>query len=152
MVLDEQVSRTLLDTVKIGAPLHTAAAFAGVSDETLRLWRRRGEKAQAVPPGRRSPTDRRFVEFVGALDKAMSTAATKAQAVVFGTMAQTDDRALAFRAAIWYLEHRERADNSTRIEQTGRDGGPIEMSPSEAYGAIAELARQYGHLSVVAEG
>jgi hypothetical protein len=142
-VLNEQTSKTILDAIKVGTPLHTAAAVAGVSDETLRVWRRLGEKAQAVPPGRRSPTERRLVRFLGALDAAMALASARAQAVVFDTFTQVEDRALAFRAACWHLEHRERADYAPRSEVTGAEGGPVEMSGGEAWDILTGLVRKY---------
>jgi len=127
-LLNEAKAKVIVDAVRTGTTLDTAAAWAGVTAETLRRWRRRGEQALTVPPGRRSPTDRKYADFCGVLDQALAEMAVRMQELVYATATQTEDRALAFRAATWYLMHRERDDYTTRSEVTGKDGDPIELT------------------------
>lgn len=138
--LNEAKVKVMLDAVRSGSPLHTATAAAGISDETLRRWRRKGEAAQAVPPGRRNPTERRFAEFCGVLDQALAECTVRMQQIVYATATQNEDRALAFRAATWYLTHRERDDYTTRHELVGKDDEQEEMTAHEAWTHLQAIA------------
>ena len=65
------------------------------------------------------------------------------QEVVFATATQTKDRALAFRAATWYLVHRERDDYTTRQVVTSEDDEPEVMSAQEAVAALCAIAEAH---------
>jgi hypothetical protein len=129
--------------VSVAVCYETAAAAAGVSEETLRRWRRKGEAALAVPPGRRSPTERRYAASCGAFDQALAETAVRMQEVVFATATQTKDRVLAFRAATWYLVHRERDDYTTRQVVTTEDDDPLDMSATGAFAALVTIANAH---------
>ena len=139
--LTDANAKVILDAVRTGSTMDTAAAWAGVTGETLRRWRRRGEAAQAIPAGRRNPTDRKYANFCWALDQALAEAAVRMQEVVYTVATQTDDLALALRAATWYLVHRERETYTTRSEVASATyGPPSEMSAPEALAIFRKLA------------
>jgi hypothetical protein len=133
--LNEAKAQVIFDAVRAGSTLDTAAAWAGVTGETLRRWRRKGEAAQAVPPGHRNPTERKYAAFCGVLDQALAECAVRAQAVLFEAIklgeptpshAPTiEERRLAVQTAQWWLTHRQRDDYTTRQEVVGREGGPV---------------------------
>ena len=136
-MLTAEREKALLDAVRTGAPLTTCAAFAGITREALRKWRRRGERAMELAPGRRSPTERRYADFVGELDRALSEAAMRAQATVRQLMVLPPDadaatKRVALEASKFHLTHRNAADYSTQVraEVTGADGGPLDVDIS----------------------
>jgi len=168
-VLNAERQKMLLDAITIGTPLKTAALYAGIENETLRKWRARGEDAQNVPPGKRSPTERKYADFVGALGRALATAAHQAQLTVTRNMTMpltrpevvrradgtdeviqvpvsVEERRLAQQAAQFHLTHRSgkpETDSSystqTRTEVTGADGAPLELSAEKAWERISNL-------------
>jgi len=138
LMLDAERMEVLLNAIRLGTPLHRCCDFAGISRETLRQWRHRGEKALLIPPGKRNPTDRKFAEFIGALDKAIAQAIVQAQRTVHTLMTQDVVRAtpeqqrIALTAAQFFLTHRAPEDYNTKTtaELTGKDGGAIEVALS----------------------
>ncbi len=62
------------------------------------------------------------------------------QQIVYATATQNEDRALAFRAATWYLTHRERDDYTTRHELVGKDDEQEEMTAHEAWTHLQAIA------------
>ncbi len=153
--LNERLTTSLLNAIRSGATLDKACAFAGIDSGTLRRWRSRGEAALKVPPGRRNPTQRRLVDFCADLDEAMSAAEVRYQTQVHliataaaffdehGNRLPTpsiEQQRVSLQAAQWWLSHRSRDTYTTRQEVTGKDGTPLELSPSEAFAIFRELA------------
>ncbi len=159
-MLTEERAKALLDAVKTGAPLDTCAAFAGITREALRKYRRRGEKALEIAAGRRSPTERRMASFVGELDRALSEAAIRAQATVRQLMVLPDGadaatKRVALEASKFHLTHRDPRNYSTQIraEVTGADGGAVEVdvSTDAAIDLLIPFLRERG-IEVVDDG
>ena len=50
-MVDKERIETLINAIRLGNPLKTACNFAGLSDETVRVWRRKGEAALELPQG-----------------------------------------------------------------------------------------------------
>jgi hypothetical protein len=73
------------------------------------------------------------------LDQALAETAVRMQEVVFATAAQTKDQAFAFRAATWYLAHRERDDYTPRQEVSSEDDEP--MTAHEAFEALCTITK-----------
>ena len=160
-MLTKERETALLNAIKTGAPLDTCAAFAGVTREALRQWRRRGEKALELPAGRRSPTERRYAAFVGELDRALSEASMRAQTTVRQLMVVPDgadaaSRRVALEAAKFHLTHRDARNYSTQVraELTGADGGPldIDVSTDAALELLIPFLRERGIEVVDDEG
>jgi transposase-like protein len=140
--LTADVSTRILNAVRAGVALHRAAAFAGIHDETLRKWRRDGERARGKLVKSRSREEQRLVEFIGALDQALASAAVRFQTVVYEVATDHDvDASTRLRAATWYLSHREVDDYNEQVRVTGKDGGPIEheLSGDAAFAALLQL-------------
>ena len=147
--LDQERQDTLLNAVRMGNPLKTSCLFAGIDDSTLRKWRKRGETAQAVRPAARTPVERKFADFVTALDKALAEANVRAQLTVHKIMttdvdtASVEEKRLALQAAQFHLTHRDPANYSTQVrtEVTGRDGAPLEVIASgmDVYEMLAKI-------------
>lgn len=114
-LLNDAKAQVILDAVRTGAPLSTAARAAGVDPETLRRWRRLGESARDNPQRAQDNTEARFVEFCGLIDQAIAEALITAQVVVFQSATQTNDLKLAFRAATWFLTHRDPSNYSMQV-------------------------------------
>ena len=137
-VFDAQRSDILLNAIRIGTPYQLACDFAGIHRDTLRKWRRRGEQALLIPSGRRGPTDRKFAEFVGALDKALAESGVRAQQTIHTLMTldvkntTPEQQRVAMSAAQFHLTHRlaDYYTTKTSTELTGKDGGPIDVALS----------------------
>jgi hypothetical protein len=139
----------LLDAIRTGATERRSAAFAGISLETVRAWRRKGEAAADIPAGKRSQSQRLYFEFVLSLDEALATTAIRMQTIVTqiafngqaraGATVTIEQQRLSLQAATWWLSHRERQDYTLRTEVTGPDGGPIEMTADEAFANLLGL-------------
>jgi hypothetical protein len=135
-VIDDERGEALLNALRLGTPLHVACQFAGVSDETLRLVRIRGNKALAVPPGERNPSERKYAKFIGDLDKAVVQAGVSAQRTIHSLMSQDvrsatpEQQRIAMSAAQFFLTHRLPDYYNTKIsaELTGKNGGPLEVA------------------------
>lgn len=81
-LLTATLSKRLVEVVVTGVPLDVAIAYVGVHRETLRRWRRRGDIALEISASRRSPTERRYADFVERLDAAMAATTVLAQATL----------------------------------------------------------------------
>jgi hypothetical protein len=152
--LNNERQAAILNAIRIGATEKRAAAFAGVHLDTIRQWRRKGESALTKKAGTRSPTERKYAEFVTLFDKALAETAVMMQSVISQTaqrglqhdnqpLPSIEQQRLSLQAAMWWLAHRERDDYTTRQEITGKDGDSFVMSASEALATFRELANAY---------
>lgn len=133
--LNVERQTTLINAIRLGTPLATAALFADVDKESIRHWRRKGEDARKMAPSTRTPTQQRYVDFVVELNKALAEAALVAQRTVHSFMSKAlndpdnpvsvEDKRLALDASKFYLTHRDGKNYNPRVEITGEDGGPV---------------------------
>lgn len=160
-LLTNALADKLMQTVVTGVPLDVAIAYVGIHRETLRKWRRRGEKALELTASRRSPTERRYADFVTRLDTAMAETSVLAQAtlrrLMMGPRPLVDretgeqtpvpmsdaEKRIQADMVKFYLGRRERKwyGPTLQAEFTGKDGGPIlnvEMTGEEAYEAFIQ--------------
>lgn len=151
----------LIEAVTTGVPLDIAADYVGIHRDTIRKWRRRGEKALEIQAGRRTPTDRRYADFAVQLQKAMSETSVLAQAtlkrliigprvrspetneMVAGEMSDTQLRIQADLIK-FYLGRRERKHygQNVQAEITGPGGGPVltaDLTGEEAWEAFVAM-------------
>ncbi len=143
----------IIDAIRTGATEKRASAFAGVSLDAIRQWRRKGEAALLKKPRERGETERKYADFVIALDRALAETAVMMQSVVTsvanrgltnnGEVPSVEQQRVSLTAATWWLSHRERDDYTVRSEVTGKDGAPIELSASEALSIFRDLAKAY---------
>lgn len=111
--LTPEVQTTIVNALAAGTYLETAAAAAGINQDTLHRWLRNGARAD------------------GGLQKGFSEAVKKAlaSAEVRNLATITLASASQWQAAAWILERRypQRWGRVERHEQTGEGGGPIEV-------------------------
>jgi transposase-like protein len=128
-----------------GNYIETAARYSGVSPQVFYKWMSRGnEERQRIGDGADpTPGEEIYVEFVEAVEKARSQAEMRnvgliQKAAVDGT----------WQAAAWYLErsYPKRWGRSDRVEHTGADGGPVEVSVSmdDLEAKVSEVLRHRG--------
>lgn len=127
--LDIEIQKEIINMVKAGNFLETAAAFAGVDVSTIRRWIKRGERElQRIDEnsGGRAKirkAEQKYVEFCTAIKKAKAESEIR-DLLLIGNAAKED-----WKAAAWRLERKypERYGRTERHELTGKDGGPIEV-------------------------
>jgi hypothetical protein len=150
--LNTERQATILNAIRQGATEKRAASFGGVHLDTIRQWRRKGDLALAKKAGQRTPTERKYADFVTALDKALSETAVMMQSVVTGIASlglrqegqappSIEQQRVSGQMATWWLSHRERDDYTTRAEITGRDGESVGLSSAEALAMFREIAK-----------
>jgi hypothetical protein len=114
---NQERATRLIQAVRGGNYLRTAAAFAGISYSTLRRWLLKADDPEAPPE---------YVVFKEELEKARADAEVAALAKVQKAASEGD-----WRAAQWFLErsfpdHWGKTDTA-RIELVGQDGAPVRM-------------------------
>ena len=109
--LTPETQAKIVQAVRAGAFIETAAAYAGISKVTLYDWMKRGNKA---PHGK-------FRDFLNAVTQAFSEA-TVADLAQISAAAAKDWRAAAYR-----LEKRERNLYGPHVQISGLGGGPVEV-------------------------
>lgn len=110
----EDIVQKICDVVAAGAPIETAAAYAGVSKQTFYNWCRKGRETDPEP---------RFAEFIERLDLAMAQWEVRDLAII-GKAAEEQ-----WQAAAWRLERRKPDvyGRRSRVEHGNADGKPFEM-------------------------
>lgn len=148
--LNSERQATILTAIRNGSTEKRASAFGGVSLDTIKQWRRKGDAALAKKSTNRSPTERKYADFVTALNKALAETAVMMQTVVAqiaargtGAEVSVEQQRISLTAATWWLSHRERDDYTTRSEVTGKDGAPLELSAGDALAIFRDLAKTY---------
>jgi hypothetical protein len=77
--LTATVQEAICEAIRSLAPMHWAARYAGVDDDTVRLWRHTATRALEKKARQRSQHERRCIALFGAMSDAES------RAFVFGT-------------------------------------------------------------------
>ncbi len=88
--LTPEVRDRIVQAIKAGNYMETAAAYAGISKDTLYTWLRRGA----------SEADGAYAEFAAAVDQALASAETRDVALI-GQAAEKE-----WQAAAWRLERK----------------------------------------------
>ncbi len=111
--LTEEVEKNILQMVKAGNYLETAAAYAGVSKEVLFKWLRLGREQKKG----------RLHDFVQLVEKALAEAEVR-DVVTIGAAAQQ-----YWQAAAWRLERKfpNRWGSRSTIQHTGNNGEAIQV-------------------------
>jgi len=131
----DEAAQQIVDVIRAGNYIETAAAYAGVHKDTFYEWMKQGRHALAMTASRRSANQRRLADFVADVDQAVAAAEVRDLAII-GAAAPN-----AWQAAAWRLErkHPEKYSRRERVEMTGADGGPVEVANVEG---AAERLRQ----------
>lgn len=105
----------ILNAIRAGAYMETAAAASGIDRITLHLWLKRGN---AEP-------ESIYGAFVDAVHEAQASAELRDVLTLSKAAADGD-----WRAAAWRLERKfpKRWGMTTKTELTGKDGGPVSVA------------------------
>lgn len=115
-----KISKSLIDefsrVIKAGNYIETAAAYVGISKNTVYDWLRRGarekERLEKNPRAKLKKSEALFVEFSDAVEKALAAAEIR-DVMLIGKAAETQ-----WQAAAWRLERKfpERWGRKERLE------------------------------------
>lgn len=110
--LNDEIQQEIVNAIRVGAYLETAAACAGIHKDTLNDWLRKGAQQKAE---RKHGRHRDF-------SVAVAQAAAHAELSAIGRVRNGGAQWNA-----WWLERTktERFGRRDRLEHTGADGGPI---------------------------
>lgn len=113
-LLTPETAQRVVDALKAGNFLDTAAAYVGVNRKSLHEWLKKGRAKGARDPYR---------GFVVQVDEAMA----QAEVMFAARIANAAGDPRHWTAAAWMLERRwpDRWAKRDRVEHTGKDGGPI---------------------------
>lgn len=114
---NEKRAEKLLQAVRGGNYLQTAASYAGISYQTLRRWLLKADEPGAPPE---------YVAFKESLEKARADAEVAALAKIQKAASEG-----AWQASAWYLERswpeRWGRRDTNRVELVGDGGGPVKV-------------------------
>jgi hypothetical protein len=168
-------SQKVVDLTRtVWAPWDVVAAHAGVTRDTLLAWRKKGgeARAKAMRGQRLTPSERRYAEFLGDLEKAegdavaarlgliqkegqggypitTTTESTRQVLNKQGEVVTLTERKVVtttargeWQAEAWQLERRRPADFGRRVELVGAGGEPL-VPKAERADALAEALEAY---------
>lgn len=123
--LNDEVREKIVQIVRAGNYIETAAAYAGVSKDSLYGWMRRGEREKVRLANGEKPSGKEqiFVAFVDAISIALAESEARDVAII-GRAAES-----AWQASAWRLERKfpDRWGRKDRIEHAGVDGKAIQV-------------------------
>lgn len=114
--LTPELQEEICKAIRAGNYIETAAAFAGISKNTLYEWMKRGarekERLAKNPRAKVKKSEAPFVEFSDAVEKALAAAEVR-DVMLIGKAAETQ-----WQAAAWRLERKfpERWGRKERLE------------------------------------
>jgi len=102
--LDERTQEKIISAIKAGNYIETAAAYAGISKNTLYEWLKRGEREkQRVEKSNKAKikkSEEIYVKFTDAVEKALAEAEMR-DVLIIGKAAEKE-----WQAAAWRLERK----------------------------------------------
>lgn len=102
--LNPTVQQKIISAIRAGNYIETAAAYAGISKNTLYVWLRRGEREkQRIAKNPRCKVKKKelpFVEFADAVEKALADAEVRDVAIIAKAAEEQ------WQAAAWRLERK----------------------------------------------
>ena len=141
--LNPERQARIVEALTNGNYIETSARYAGITPAGMYKWINRGnEERQRIADGEKPRlTETIFVDFVEAVEKARAQAEMRNVGLI--QKAAMDG---TWQASAWYLErsYPKRWGRSDRVEHTGADGGPVEVSVSldELESKVVELLSQ----------
>lgn len=112
--LTPELQQKIVDALRLGNYIETAAAYAGVSKTTIYDWLKKGARSKKG----------KYKDFSNAVEKALAEAEMRDVALI-GNAAKEN-----WQAAAWRLERKfpARWGRKTQHEITGKEGNPIEVT------------------------
>ena len=116
--LTDETQRRIVEAIRAGNYIETAAQYAGVNKTTIYAWLKKADDPDQDP---------RYAEFRNAVEEARAQA--EARNVMLIQKAANEG---TWQAAAWYLERTapHRWGRQARIELTGDGGGPVQVEHS----------------------
>jgi transposase-like protein len=113
--LTDDVQKRVLDALRSGNYMETAARYAGIDESTLHRWIARGKEDDAEEPYR---------EFCKSVERARAEAEVRNLHLI-----QSAAQGGTWQAAAWFLERSfpGRWGRREKVEMSGPDGGPITL-------------------------
>ena len=124
-ILNEEMANAIIDLLKRGNYLATAAAYVGITPASITAWVRKGNTLSFEAEDRElDETEQLFVWFAVEVEKARAWAEIKSVEKIRQAANET------WQAAAWYLERTNPRDwgRVSRTEITGADVGEIDAS------------------------
>ena len=118
--LDERTQEKIVSAIKAGNYIETAAAYAGISKNTLYEWLKRGEREkQRVEKSNKAKikkSEEIYVIFTDAVEKALAEAEMR-DVLIIGKAAEKE-----WQAAAWRLERKFPDRWGKRVIEMSHDG------------------------------
>ena len=123
-LLNKEIAEAIVNALKLGNYMTTAADYVGVTPLTIANWLRKGEALSQVDDRELDNDEQMFVDFFMDCKKAKALSEMKAVNVI------REASQSSWQAAAWYLERtaNDRWGRIQRTEITGADGGAIEIN------------------------
>lgn len=133
----KEIQDTIVDYIRAGNYMETAAAAAGISKDTLYNWLRRGARYKAGEEDYNIEKYQKYAEFKDKVEQAQAEAEIR-DVMIISKAAQE-----SWQAAAWRLE-RKFPDKwgkkeKSNVELTGKDGGPVELEGGKEQAIIQQL-------------
>ena len=125
--LTPEIAEALIEVLKRGNYMTTAADFVGVTPQTVYNWLKRGDELKDHPDENLSETERMFVDFFEGVKNATAWAEVNALDTIRSASATN------WQAAAWFLERKapDRFGRVQRTEISGPGGEAIEINAVE---------------------
>jgi transposase len=135
--LDEDKIARVVEALRAGNYMETAAAYAGISKSILYKWLADGREVRqkVAKGGIASDLEAKQLELLDAVEKARAEAEVRNVHLI-----QQAAQGGTWQAAAWFLErsHPGKWGRREKVEMSGPDGGPITLT------GLADLMRVKG--------
>jgi transposase len=136
-MLDEDKIARVVEALRAGNYMETAAAYAGISKSILYKWLADGREVRqkVAKGGIASDLEAKQLELLDAVEKARAEAEVRNVHLI-----QQAAQGGTWQAAAWFLErsHPGKWGRREKVEMSGPDGGPITLT------GLADLMRVKG--------
>jgi hypothetical protein len=123
-LLTKKIQDKIVSALSAGNYKEHAARYAGISERTLYGWLKRGEQFEEKGE---PASDEKYFLFMQAVENAIASSIVEDVAIIRKAGNKH------WQARAWMLERRAPKEwgRQERVEMTGKDGGPIEISARE---------------------
>lgn len=136
-LLTDEKLETIVDLLRRGNYLSSAARYTGLSPFTLNEWKNKG-RALLESDKELDPTEQLYVRFYQEVEKARSEAEIRAVEVIRNAMPSN------WQAAAWYLERTNNPEwgRTVKTEVSGPDGGAIPIDVESVYRKLEAVTQR----------
>ena len=136
-LLTDEKLETIVDLLRRGNYLSSAAKYTGLSPYTLNEWKNKG-RALLESDKELDDTEHLYVRFYQEVEKARSEAEIRAVEVIRNAMPNN------WQAAAWYLERTNNPEwgRTVKTEVSGPDGGAIPIDVESVYRKLEAVTQR----------